>query len=211
MPVAVARLFVVAAAVAVSFSGLGSSRITVVAVVVSIADNGAVSKPVLAPLLSTQLPRPHSRRPLRHFPPLSSSSPTLTSLPPGPLFLLILFLFLCLFLFVFAFVFGFVFFFLVVVLVVTAAIVAEVDEALHLLLLLIALLVALSLSGRFGLGVPAGLFVPSLLTGAALGRWVGEVLNRTPEWLIPEAWAHPSVYALVGASAMLAGVGRTRN
>lgn len=60
----------------------------------------------------------------------------------------------------------------------------------------------------FGLGVPAGLFVPSLLTGAVLGRWVGEVLNRTPEWLIPGAWAHPTVYALVGASAMLAGVGR---
>ena len=62
---------------------------------------------------------------------------------------------------------------------------------------------------RFGLGVPAGLFVPSLLTGAVLGRWVGEVLSRTPEWLIPGTWAHPSVYALVGASAMLAGVGRT--
>ncbi|CAK8995428.1 unnamed protein product [Durusdinium trenchii] len=30
---------------------------------------------------------------------------------------------------------------------------------------------------RFGLGVPAGLFVPSLLTGAVLGRFVGEVLQ----------------------------------
>ncbi|CAE6941230.1 Clcn7 [Symbiodinium natans] len=76
------------------------------------------------------------------------------------------------------------------------------------LLLLFGIFNLITTCWTFGLGVPAGLFVPSLLTGAVLGRWVGEVLNRTPEWLIPETWAHPSLYALVGASAMLAGVGR---
>ena len=32
-------------------------------------------------------------------------------------------------------------------------------------------------SFRFGLGVPAGLFVPSLLSGAVIGRFVGETLH----------------------------------
>ncbi|CAK8985921.1 unnamed protein product [Durusdinium trenchii] len=58
----------------------------------------------------------------------------------------------------------------------------------------------------FGLGVPAGLFVPSLLTGAVLGRFVGEVLQaELPQVVGP---ADPGIYALVGACAMLAGVGR---
>ncbi len=34
-----------------------------------------------------------------------------------------------------------------------------------------------ALKFRFGLGVPARLFVPSLLSGAVLGRFVGEVLQ----------------------------------
>jgi len=67
----------------------------------------------------------------------------------------------------------------------------------------------------FGLGVPAGLFVPSLLSGAVLGRFVGEVLrllhsHTTMEstTMVPSGPAHPGIYALVGACAMLAGVGR---
>ncbi|CAJ1352389.1 unnamed protein product [Effrenium voratum] len=59
----------------------------------------------------------------------------------------------------------------------------------------------------FGLGVPSGLFVPSLLTGAVLGRCVGELLRLAPHWVLVH-WAHPGIYALVGACGMLAGVGR---
>ena len=52
----------------------------------------------------------------------------------------------------------------------------------------------------YGLGVPSGLFVPSLLTGAALGRLLGELLKP---------WgAVPGMYALVGAAASLAGMAR---
>lgn len=58
---------------------------------------------------------------------------------------------------------------------------------------------------RFGLGVPAGLFVPSLLSGAVIGRFVGELLQHVASQAGP---AHPGIYALVGACAMLAGVGR---
>ena len=42
-------------------------------------------------------------------------------------------------------------------------------------------------ASRFGLGVPAGLFVPSLLTGAVLGRFVGEGLRM----FLPEARESP--------------------
>ena len=52
----------------------------------------------------------------------------------------------------------------------------------------------------YGLGVPSGLFVPSLLTGAALGRLLGEVLKPFG--------AAPGMYALVGAAASLAGMAR---
>ena len=55
----------------------------------------------------------------------------------------------------------------------------------------------------YGLGVPSGLFVPSLLIGASFGRLVGEGLRS--------CGAHfslPGVYALVGAAATLGGMAR---
>ncbi|CAE8656075.1 unnamed protein product, partial [Polarella glacialis] len=57
----------------------------------------------------------------------------------------------------------------------------------------------------YGLGVPSGLFVPSLLTGAAFGRFVGELLAML---FGRGSTAPPGVYALVGAAAMLAGTAR---
>lgn len=55
----------------------------------------------------------------------------------------------------------------------------------------------------YGLGVPSGLFVPSLLTGAALGRLCGQLLEEHVGGV-----SHPGTYALVGASAVLAGMAR---
>jgi len=58
--------------------------------------------------------------------------------------------------------------------------------------------------------VPSGLFVPSLLTGAAFGRFVGEVVHRgcysmtTPM----RPWADVGIYSLVGAVAQLSGTAR---
>ncbi|KAB7499559.1 H(+)/Cl(-) exchange transporter 7 [Armadillidium nasatum] len=50
--------------------------------------------------------------------------------------------------------------------------------------------------GTYGLGVPSGLFIPTLLTGAAFGRICGM------------EWVDEGKYALVGAAAGLAGVVR---
>jgi len=55
----------------------------------------------------------------------------------------------------------------------------------------------------YGLGVPSGLFVPSLLAGASLGRLVGQLLQ---EHVVLEA--SPGVYALIGATAFLSGMAR---
>jgi len=55
----------------------------------------------------------------------------------------------------------------------------------------------------YGLGVPSGLFVPSLLTGAALGRICGQVLQEAGADI-----SHPGTYALIGAAAALAGMAR---
>lgn len=58
----------------------------------------------------------------------------------------------------------------------------------------------------YGLGVPSGLFVPSLTTGAAIGRLCGQVLKQT---LGPTSGnVHPGSYALIGAAASLAGMAR---
>ncbi|XP_046406212.1 H(+)/Cl(-) exchange transporter 7 [Ischnura elegans] len=57
----------------------------------------------------------------------------------------------------------------------------------------------------YGLSVSSGLFIPTLLTGAAWGRLVGMGL----ESLAPNStWATPGKYALVGAAAQLGGVVR---
>ncbi|XP_059485794.1 H(+)/Cl(-) exchange transporter 7 [Neocloeon triangulifer] len=57
----------------------------------------------------------------------------------------------------------------------------------------------------YGLSVSSGLFIPSLLTGAAWGRLAGMFL----EFLFPtSAWAQPGKYALIGAASQLGGTVR---
>ena len=58
--------------------------------------------------------------------------------------------------------------------------------------------------------VPAGIFVPSMIVGASLGRLIGELLHKlvqltdsSSDWRID-----PGVYALVGAAGLLGGVTR---
>eukprot|EP00418_Pyrodinium_bahamense_P082801 CAMPEP_0179071272 /NCGR_PEP_ID=MMETSP0796-20121207/31447_1 /TAXON_ID=73915 /ORGANISM="Pyrodinium bahamense, Strain pbaha01" /LENGTH=724 /DNA_ID=CAMNT_0020768383 /DNA_START=96 /DNA_END=2270 /DNA_ORIENTATION=+ len=61
----------------------------------------------------------------------------------------------------------------------------------------------------FGSGVPAGLFVPCLYTGACLGRVVGFVAHRINA-SIPNSHVvvNPGVYAMVGAASVLGGACR---
>jgi CBS domain-containing protein len=57
----------------------------------------------------------------------------------------------------------------------------------------------------YGISVPAGLFIPALLSGAGMGRIIGELLVIH----LPEAAdVNAGIYALVGAAAMLGGVTR---
>lgn len=68
----------------------------------------------------------------------------------------------------------------------------------------------------FGARIPAGLFIPSMTIGACAGRLIGIVTKlvaeRHKDWLIfsecraASVCVRPSMYALVGASAALAGV-----
>ena len=55
----------------------------------------------------------------------------------------------------------------------------------------------------YGLAVPAGLFIPSMMIGAGVGRLVGELLYK----VAPDT-VEPGLYALVGASAVLGGITR---
>jgi len=55
-----------------------------------------------------------------------------------------------------------------------------------------------------GILVPVGLFVPSLLAGAGFGRIIGHILNVA----FPGRVADSGTYALVGAAALLGGIGR---
>lgn len=55
-----------------------------------------------------------------------------------------------------------------------------------------------------GVMAPAGLFVPTLLAGAAFGRLIGHWLNL----IAPTTVADAGTYALIGAAAMLGGVAR---
>jgi chloride channel 7 len=55
-----------------------------------------------------------------------------------------------------------------------------------------------------GLPVPSGVFVPSLLAGAAFGRFWGHSLNQA----FPGSFADSGTYALVGAAAISGGVTR---
>jgi len=61
----------------------------------------------------------------------------------------------------------------------------------------------------YGLGLPSGLFVPSLLTGAAFGRIVGQMLKGvTWEIYNDPTTTDAGIYALMGATAMLSGMAR---
>ncbi|XP_043945055.1 H(+)/Cl(-) exchange transporter 7 [Protopterus annectens] len=56
----------------------------------------------------------------------------------------------------------------------------------------------------YGLTVSAGVFIPSLLIGAAWGRLTGIFLGKIPG----VTWADPGKYALMGAAAQLGGIVR---
>eukprot|EP01029_Cantina_marsupialis_P013004 TRINITY_DN28836_c0_g1_i1.p1 TRINITY_DN28836_c0_g1~~TRINITY_DN28836_c0_g1_i1.p1 ORF type:complete len:895 (+),score=278.33 TRINITY_DN28836_c0_g1_i1:62-2746(+) len=56
----------------------------------------------------------------------------------------------------------------------------------------------------YGVAVPSGLFVPSLLAGSAYGRIIGQVLNH----FLPGAVVDPGTYALIGAASVLGGMAR---
>ncbi|MEE6497607.1 hypothetical protein FKM82_002785 [Ascaphus truei] len=57
----------------------------------------------------------------------------------------------------------------------------------------------------YGLTVSAGIFIPSLLLGAAWGRLFGILLTTIPNGA---SWADPGKYALMGAAAQLGGIVR---
>uniref|UniRef100_A0A673Z2Z6 Chloride channel protein n=1 Tax=Salmo trutta TaxID=8032 RepID=A0A673Z2Z6_SALTR len=60
----------------------------------------------------------------------------------------------------------------------------------------------------YGLTVSAGVFIPSLLIGAAWGRLFGILLaSITPDGSV-SIWADPGKYALIGAAAQLGGIVR---
>ncbi|KAJ8037197.1 H(+)/Cl(-) exchange transporter 7 [Holothuria leucospilota] len=54
----------------------------------------------------------------------------------------------------------------------------------------------------YGLSIPSGLFIPSLLAGAAWGRLFGIFLH----YLSPDLFSDTGLYALIGAAAQLGGV-----
>ncbi|XP_061567653.1 H(+)/Cl(-) exchange transporter 7 isoform X1 [Cololabis saira] len=58
----------------------------------------------------------------------------------------------------------------------------------------------------YGLAVSAGVFIPSLLIGAAWGRLCGILLSSITS--AGTSWADPGKYALIGAAAQLGGIVR---
>ncbi|XP_017272225.1 H(+)/Cl(-) exchange transporter 7 isoform X2 [Kryptolebias marmoratus] len=58
----------------------------------------------------------------------------------------------------------------------------------------------------YGLSVSAGVFIPSLLIGAAWGRLCGILLASIAQ--ADSTWADPGKYALIGAAAQLGGIVR---
>lgn len=86
---------------------------------------------------------------------------------------------------------------------------AEASAELLLKLALAAVIRLLQTILTFGVPCPAGLFVPSLFTGAALGRLVGVLMQAAnhEQQLFPRT-VEPGVYAMVGAAAVLGGVCR---
>ena len=58
----------------------------------------------------------------------------------------------------------------------------------------------------YGCAVPSGLFVPAIMSGAAMGRLVGDVIEQYfPDFIVSSS---PGNYALIGAAAMLGGICR---
>ncbi|CAH8630735.1 unnamed protein product [Schistosoma mattheei] len=57
----------------------------------------------------------------------------------------------------------------------------------------------------YGLSVPAGLFIPSLLIGAGWGRIIGHLMHT----IDPVHFSDPGKFALIGAAAQLGGIVRT--
>ena len=72
-------------------------------------------------------------------------------------------------------------------------------------LLIFSLLYWILACWTYGIAVPSGLFVPSLLVGCAYGRFFGEWLQT---WMPVRAGIDPGTFALVGAASMLGGVVR---
>ena len=62
----------------------------------------------------------------------------------------------------------------------------------------------LLVSTIYGAFVPGGLFVPSIVVGGMYGRVVGIFV----EYLFPDSYINPGVYALLGAASMLGGFTR---
>lgn len=58
----------------------------------------------------------------------------------------------------------------------------------------------------YGTAVPAGMFVPSLLSGAAFGRLVGHLLHKLDD--SRGTFADSGTYALMGAAAITSGIAR---
>ncbi|GKZ00758.1 hypothetical protein MPSEU_001027600 [Mayamaea pseudoterrestris] len=58
----------------------------------------------------------------------------------------------------------------------------------------------------YGIAVPSGLFVPSLLSGAAFGRLFGHLLHKLDH--TNGTFADSGTYALIGAAAVLGGMAR---
>lgn len=57
----------------------------------------------------------------------------------------------------------------------------------------------------YGVSVPSGLFIPSIVTGAAWGRLVGSLLKMA---FHQGEWVDPGKFALIGAAAQLGGIVR---
>eukprot|EP00928_Gymnodinium_smaydae_P070198 TRINITY_DN5409_c2_g2_i1.p1 TRINITY_DN5409_c2_g2~~TRINITY_DN5409_c2_g2_i1.p1 ORF type:complete len:758 (+),score=165.50 TRINITY_DN5409_c2_g2_i1:67-2274(+) len=81
---------------------------------------------------------------------------------------------------------------------------ARTDLHLSWLIFLTGFLRFVQMTFTFGTGAAAGLFIPSLLTGAALGRIVGNWMY----FLHGGVGIHPGMYAMLGAAAVLGGVCR---
>ncbi len=58
----------------------------------------------------------------------------------------------------------------------------------------------------YGCDIPASLFIPNIMIGACCGRLVGQIVQRMAIGYTVSV--NPGVYALIGATGMLAGLSR---